>query len=111
MTQSEGTSMERRKVTMISFFADPVTGMAIKHEAIDFVGVDDVDAYVADARTRWQSVIVGTSNEHGPGGDKGHYALPQHIKRGITLDQHLDEQGIPNRTDHRGFVLDPKASN
>jgi hypothetical protein len=35
------------------------------HEATDDVPVDDLDAYVADARTRWQSVKVTRTPKKG----------------------------------------------
>lgn len=62
--------VEKRKVTMTSVFLLP-DGKTGKHEATDYVPVDMLDAYVADAQTRWQHVEVGKKNDHGPGGPKG----------------------------------------
>lgn len=46
-----------------------------KHEASDHVDVNHIDAYVADAKTRWRSVEVGTEVDHGPGGADGAYSV------------------------------------
>lgn len=51
------TPSERWLVTMINAFALPDGGVAT-HKATDHVATADLDAYVADARTRWQSVTV-----------------------------------------------------
>lgn len=48
---------ERWLVTMRSVFALP-DGSLATHEATDHIATADLDAYVADARTRWQAVIV-----------------------------------------------------
>lgn len=48
---------ERYLITMRSVFALP-NGELATHEATDHVATDHLDAYVADARTRWQAVIV-----------------------------------------------------
>lgn len=43
------------------------------HQAEDFVDVEHLDVYVADAKTRWQAVTVGDEPDHGPGGAEGTY--------------------------------------
>lgn len=48
---------ERWLVTMRSVFALP-NGEIQTHEATDLLAADHLDDYVADARTRWQAVIV-----------------------------------------------------
>lgn len=58
---------EKRRVTMINAVAT-AHGVQI-HEAVDFVPVEAVDTYVADAQTRWQSVTVGDEHDPGPAGD------------------------------------------
>ena len=62
--------IEKRRVTMTSAVAT-ATGIET-HTVEDFVPVEILDAYVADAKTRWQLVDVA-SDEHdaGPGGDGG----------------------------------------
>jgi hypothetical protein len=46
-------------------------GLQAEAEAVDFVPVDLLDRYVADARTRWQAVTVPEPDKHdaGPAGD------------------------------------------
>jgi hypothetical protein len=69
---------EKRKVTMTSYVAGPAGPM--KLEATDFVKVSHLDAYVADAKTRWQAVETGDENDHGPGGEDGAYTVHDHMK-------------------------------
>lgn len=64
MTSPE-TAVEKRKVVMtnaIAVSADVVH----THVATDYVPVDQLDEYVADAKTRWQLVEVGTEPDSGP---------------------------------------------
>lgn len=65
----------KRKVTMMSVTAAGVNdkGKPMVHEqvAVDYVRPDLLDAYVADAQTRWQSVTVSDSPDAGPGGYEG----------------------------------------
>lgn len=67
----------KRRVTMRSVTVvpgmtgpdgEPVTQMA---EAVDYVRHDFLDAYVADAETRWQSVQVSAEPDAGPAGYDG----------------------------------------
>jgi hypothetical protein len=71
--------MERRKVTMTNAVALPGGGTAL-HEAVDYVAVDHLEAYVADANERWQAVSVGDEEDHGPGGEKGEYTVHPSVK-------------------------------
>lgn len=54
--------MLKSKVVMTSVFGaglDENGNVTVaKHEAIDYVPVDDLNEYVDSARTRWQSVQV-----------------------------------------------------
>lgn len=61
---------EKRKVTMrsVSLLAD---GNTATLEVVDYVPVEILDAYVADARTRWAYVGVGEEHDAGPAGDDG----------------------------------------
>lgn len=43
-------------------------GHSAIHEATDYVPVNILDDYVADARTRWQVVTVGGVHDAGPAG-------------------------------------------
>ncbi len=69
----------KRRVTMktISLSADGHTTLV--HEAVDYVRPDHLDAYVADARTRWQSVTVSDEPDAGPGGYEGETHVPAHL--------------------------------
>lgn len=43
-------------------------GVQMIHEAVDYVPEDDLERYVADARTRWATVEVSEEYDAGPGG-------------------------------------------
>lgn len=64
--------VDRRKITMTSISAGP-NGSVLTHEATDYVDVEHIDEYVADAQTRWQSVTVGDEPDDGPAGPEGAY--------------------------------------
>jgi hypothetical protein len=72
-------ALDRRKVTMKSIGLAP-DGTTLLHEAIDYVDLEHLDAYVEDAKTRWQSVTVGDKTDHGPGGKDGKYTVHGHMK-------------------------------
>lgn len=78
MTEPAAAPIEKRKVTMTSLQAGP-DGQPLTHEATDYVPVTILDAYVTDARTRWQSVTVGDSHDPGPAGDGGDTHYPPHL--------------------------------
>lgn len=62
----------KRRVTMRNAAIDPTDPRkTIITEATDFVRPDFLDAYVADARTRWQSVEVSDEPDAGPAGYDG----------------------------------------
>lgn len=65
----------KRRVTMRSISAAP-DGTAVL-EAVDYVRPDFLDAYVADARTRWQVVEVSDEPDAGPGGYDGSTYIPE----------------------------------
>lgn len=69
----------KRRVTMRSASLNPVTGVTEIHEAVDYVRPDHLDAYVADARTRWQHVIVSDEPDAGPGGYEGATVVAPHL--------------------------------
>lgn len=73
-------ALDRYKVTMksVSLTDD---GTLLEQAAEDYVDVEHLDAYVEDARTRWQSVVVGDVVDHGPAGAHGHYTVHPHMKK------------------------------
>ena len=67
----------KRRVTMRSAtFKD---GEVVTFQAVDYVRPDHLDAYVADARTRWQDVTVSKEPDAGPGGYEGPTFVPDHL--------------------------------
>lgn len=76
---------EKRKVTMrnATLLADGETATV---EVTDYVPLDILDAYVADARTRWQFVGVGEEHDPGPGGDDGETAVLAHLEGKSAAD-------------------------
>lgn len=58
---------DKRKVTMRNTVA-LADGTTAEIVATDYVPAATRDAYVADARTRWSVVEVGTEPDAGPGG-------------------------------------------
>lgn len=73
-------AIEKRRVVMESaqLLGD---GTIQRHGVVDFVPVDILDAYVADAQTRWQAVTVPEPDMHdpGPAGDVGDTHYPAHL--------------------------------
>lgn len=69
----------KRKVTMTSLQAGPNEGEVLKHEAVDYVRPDHLEAYLEDARKNWQSVVVSDEPDAGPGGYDGETAVPAHL--------------------------------
>ncbi|NNC10707.1 hypothetical protein HII28_02240 [Planctomonas sp. JC2975] len=73
----------KRRVTMRSVVALPDGGTA-EHKAIDYVRPDFLDAYVADARTRWQSVEVSDEPDAGPAGYHGATHVPANLNHPLA---------------------------
>lgn len=73
--------MSKRRVTMRN--TDPFM------EAVDYVRVDFLDAYLAKARLRWQAVEVSAAPDFGPGGVNGATFVP------ADLDHPLAGQFFP----------------
>lgn len=69
----------KRRVTMTNGIAkidangDPYVET---HVATDYVNPELLDAYVADAQTRWMSVVVSDEPDAGPGGYDGATHVP-----------------------------------
>lgn len=81
----------KRRVTMRNISAGP-DGTVITHEAVDYVRPDFLDAYVVDAKTRWQAVSVSDEPDAGPAGYHGATSVPAH------LDHPLAGQTFPATT-------------
>lgn len=65
-------------VTMrsVSLAAD---GSVIERKRVDYVPLSILDAYVADVRPNYQSVVVSEGPDYGPGGEDGDTYIPQHL--------------------------------
>jgi hypothetical protein len=77
-------AITKRRVTMTNVVALP-DGNTQTHVATDYVRPDFLDAYVADARKRWQLVEVSEEPDAGPGGYGGDTNIPEHILNGTEL--------------------------
>lgn len=74
----------KRRVTMTSVIAtggvrEDGSPEVAQHQAVDYVRPDFLEAYVADARTRWQSVVVSDEPDAGPGGYEGQTVIPDRL--------------------------------
>jgi hypothetical protein len=83
MTETQDSRVDKRRVTMTSFVVNGVDedGKPVvnKHEAVDYVRPDFLDAYVAAAEANWQSVTVSDEPDAGPGGYEGATHVPAHL--------------------------------
>lgn len=76
--------VDKRRVTMRTYVARPPAEEGGQpqidlHEAVDYVRPDFLDAYVADAKTRWQEVTVSDEPDAGPAGYEGATTVPAHL--------------------------------
>jgi hypothetical protein len=76
-TKKRDPRITKRRVTMRSVRL--VGEEQVEDHAVDFVRPDHLDAYVADARTRWQSVEVSEEPDAGPAGYHGQTHVPAHL--------------------------------
>lgn len=69
-------TMKRRVVMTSHAVSTDASGHSVlaTHQAVDYVLLEELDAYVEDARTRWQHVEVGDVDA-GPGGVEGQTVL------------------------------------
>lgn len=78
-----GEQITKRRVTMRSRQFQGVDSdgrdVFMETEAVDYVRPDFLDAYVLDARRKWQSVEVSDEPDAGPGGYHGQTAVPAHL--------------------------------
>lgn len=77
MTKSD-PRVTKRRVTMRSVSLAP-DGSTQTMQAVDYVRPDFLEAYVTDARTRWQSVEVSEEPDAGPGGYEGATHVPARL--------------------------------
>lgn len=81
-TSAGDPRVTKRKVIMRSSFVSGYDAegkpVVATHAAVDFVREDFLEAYVKDAETKWQSVVVG-DYDAGPGGYDGATAVPAHL--------------------------------
>lgn len=77
-SKKQDPRIDKRRVTMRSV-ALAANGETVTYEATDYVRPDFLDAYVADARTRWQQVEVSEEPDAGPGGYHGETTVPGHL--------------------------------
>lgn len=66
----------RVEMRSVSLAAD---GTLIEKHATDYVPQSILDAYVADARNKWQAVTVSDEPDFGPGGLDGDTHYPEHL--------------------------------
>lgn len=75
--------VDKRRVTMTSWFVNSVDDegqpAVVKQEAVDYVRPDVLDAYVADATPKWQTVVVSDEPDAGPAGYDGPTHVPAHL--------------------------------
>jgi hypothetical protein len=70
--------MPKRRVTMTSVYAQ-ADGSIGKQVATDYVSEEVLDAYMADAESRWQLVTVSEEYDDGPGGPDGETIIPDNL--------------------------------
>ena len=66
MAAKKDDRITKRKVTMKSVTLSADGKTTLEHVAEDYVRPDHLDAYVADARTKWQAVEVSDEPDAGP---------------------------------------------
>lgn len=80
--------VDKRKVTMRNIvpagFDKKGAPVVHVHEAVDYVRPDFLDAYVADARRRWQSVEVSREPDAGPAGYHGATYVPESLDHPLS---------------------------
>lgn len=81
MAKQETPEITKRRVTMTNVVVTEREGQIVTQriQATDYVRPDFLDAYVADARTRWELVQVSDEPDAGPGGYHGQTFVPEHL--------------------------------
>lgn len=97
---ADADKIDKRRVTMTNWIVIGVDGdgkpVVKQRQATDYVRPDILDAYVADARTRWQTVEVSDEPDAGPAGYHGATHVP------ATLDHPLAGQFFPATQPQKG---------
>lgn len=75
MSKKKDPRITKRRVTMTTARMLP-DGTIATTVATDYVRPDHLDAYVADAQTRWDRVEVSDEPDAGPGGYEGATVVP-----------------------------------
>lgn len=87
-TRKKDPRVTKRRVTMVNyvFVGNSHEGepQFMRHEAVDYVRPDFLDAYLEDARTKWQSVEVSEEPDAGPGGYEGETSVPAHLNHPLA---------------------------
>ena len=83
------TTITKRRVTGVNVTVksiDPDTGEVTfdRHDFTDYVRPDFLDAYLADARTRWQLVTVTDEPDAGPAGYHGATHVPANLEHPLA---------------------------
>ncbi len=84
MVKKQDSRVDKRCVTMTNWVAVPPAkpgdepGVQMQ-QVKDYVRPDLLDAYVADAQTRWQDVAVSDEPDAGPAGYHGQTAVPGNL--------------------------------
>ena len=83
------TTVTKRRVTGTNVSIksiDPETQEVTfdRHEFTDYVRPDFLDAYLADARTRWQLVTVADEPDAGPAGYHGATHVPADLEHPLA---------------------------
>lgn len=79
--------IDKRRVTMISRIvgrAEDGKHVVVEQKAVDYVRPDFLEAYVADARTRWEEVTVSDEPDAGPGGYEGETSVPEGLSHPLA---------------------------
>lgn len=72
--------VDKRRVTM----SIPIDSAKTGGPVVDYVRPDFLEAYVADARTRWQIVDVSEEPDAGPGGYHGATHVPARLNHPLA---------------------------
>lgn len=89
MSKKQDEQVTKRKVTMTSVVAtgqydEAGNPLFATHLATDYVRPDFLDAYVEDAKTRWQAVTVSDGPDAGPGGFHGQTVVPERLNHELA---------------------------
>lgn len=98
--ESPDPRVTKRAVTMSDPlpFIDPISGRETVGAGVrctDYVRPDFLDAYVADALTRWGSVEVSDAPDAGPGGYDGPTYVPHGLDHPAAGTWHPANAGHP----------------